>query len=435
MSPAVKKLLFAVLHPCWLLVDALLPKRADYWAFSTHHIHTGRFIENQRALFEHIKREHGIKKVVFYRGVLSDFQMEDAVNYEVVEHGSWRGLWLLARCKVVFLTHSISMDFSLRWGGRAFSVLKLVQSQRIVVNLWHGTPIKRLLYATNEATRRHTDRVPYRRYERTRYAGLVVSSDIDSYAMAAMFYPLHYGQIWRTGLPRNDFLLMPEERLPRYLRESVASIRQLKGDKRLVLYAPTYRQTEIGVGAYYYQFSEQEINHLRELLRRHNAVLGFRPHYFKNSTAGFNLDRYIDGETIVDLSPATVPELSAAVRECALMVTDYSSVHIETLYLGKPNLCFAYDLDAYFANQDGLLYDLSLVFGNGVCRDFAALLAQLDLALGPNAGQDSSAREASRKIFFNYRDSDNCSRVYRRVREELGWPAAASATTESSPHR
>jgi len=417
----VQKILFFFLHPLWRLYDALVPKRDNYWAFATHHIHTGRFIENQRALFERIKCEQGIRKIIFYRGEPSDFQLEDAFNYEIVKHGSWRGYWLLAQCRVVFLTHSIAMDFSLRWGGRAFSVLKLDQSNRTIVNLWHGIPIKRLLYTANEQARLHTDRVSYRRFERARYAGLVASSDIDSYAMAAMFYPLNYGQVWLTGLPRNDFLLMPEEQLPRYIRESIQSIRRLKNGKRLVLYAPTYRQTNVSTGAYYYQFSPEEIDSLRDLLGRHNAVLGYRPHYFKNSKEYFNLDQFIDGETIIDLSQAVVPELSAAARECEVLLTDYSSVHTDTLYLDKPSLCFAYDLDEYLANQDGLLYDLSLVFGHGICGDYQSLLGKLDLVLSGRLSSEELSGKVARKIFFNYRDGLNSQRVYERVCQALGW--------------
>lgn len=419
MMTNLNKILFDIIHPFWRLFDTIMPKRSDYWAFSTHHIHTGRFIENQRALFEHIKSEKAIKKIIFYRGVPYDFQLEDAVNYEIVEHGSLRGLWLLAKCKVVFLTHSISMDFSLRWKGRSFSVLKLAQNQRIIVNLWHGTPIKRLLYTTNEKTRNHTDRIPYRRYERTKYTGLIASSDIDGYAMAAMFYPLHYGQIWNTGLPRNDFLLMPEENLPRYIQESITSIRELKGNKKLILYAPTYRQTEISTSAYYYQFNDQEIDNLKKLLRRHNAILGFRPHYFQNGKSSFNLDKYFDSETIIDLSPANIPELSAAVRQCDMIITDYSSVHIETLYLEKPNICFAYDLDEYFINQDGLLYDLSLIFGDAICRDFTTLLEKIENTLSLENNNKEILREATRKIFFNHCDSQNSNRVYKRVCQAL----------------
>lgn len=414
---------FKLLRPLWRLYDALTPKRADHWAFATHHLHTGRFIENQRALFEHVKANPDIRKLIFFRGQHEDFQIEGAVNYEIVEHGTLRGLIQLARCKVVFLTHSISMDFSLRWGAKGFAILPLSMGSRVVVNLWHGIPLKRLLYTANEKTRQHTDRVPYRRYERLHYAGLIASSDVDSYAMAAMFYPLNYQQVWCTGLPRNDFLTCTAEKLPRYIRDSLAQIEQLKGGKRLVVYAPTYRQTDVSEQAHYYQFSDVEIAALKDVLRANNAVLGYRPHYFKNSTAYLNLDRYVDGELIVDVSQSIVPEFSALARACDLLVTDYSSVYIETLYLGKPAICFAYDLEHYQSQQDGLLYELSLAFPGPVCRDFdtvlQAITGQLQDAEGNASPSGAGATEVARKLFFKHCDDSNAQRVYERVQHAL----------------
>lgn len=175
------------------------------------------------------------------------------------------------------------MDYSLRWGRKGFAVLKLNTKRRVVVNLWHGVALKRLLYAANQNTLQHTDRVAYRTQERKHYAGLIASSDIDSYAMAAMFYPLNYQQIWLTGLPRNDFLTQAEELLPRYIQDSLKQIQHIKQGKKLIVYAPTYRQTSVSETAYYYQFTQTEIDALKQLLREQNAVLGYRPHYFKNA--------------------------------------------------------------------------------------------------------------------------------------------------------
>ncbi|AUN95519.1 CDP-glycerol glycerophosphotransferase family protein [Pseudazoarcus pumilus] len=414
-----RRLLFLLLHPLWRLFDRLMPKRPDFWAFATHHLHSERFIENQRALFEHIKGDDSVRKLVFHRGRETDFEVEGAVNYDVVRHGSLRGLLLLARCKVVFLTHSISMDFSLRWPDGSFDILALSARGRVIVNLWHGIPLKRLLYAANEAAFRHTDRIAYRTRERRGYAGLIASSDIDSYAMAAMFYPLNYRQVWVTGLPRNDFLTLDEDCLPRYVRDSLHVVRTLRGDRRLIVYAPTYRQTAISPGARYYQFSDAEITQLRAFLRENRAVLGYRPHYFRNSSEYFNLGQHVDGEWIIDVSQERVPEFSALARECDVLVTDYSSVYIEALYLGKPVVCFGYDIEHYMAHEDGLLYDLRLAFPGPVVERFDALLPAIATRLGMGVDEIEREQETARKLFFKHHDTDNSSRVAQRVRSCL----------------
>jgi CDP-glycerol glycerophosphotransferase len=312
------------------------------------------------------------------------------------------------------------MDYSFRWGNGKFSILKLNTSHRLVVNLWHGIPLKRLLYAANEATLRHTDRIPYRSKERQGYAGLIASSDIDSYAMGAMFYPLNYRQIWITGLPRNDFLSMPEENLPSYIKDSIQAIRRIRQGKRLIIYAPTYRQTSVSSSAHYYQFSPQEIDTLKAALRRQNAVLGYRPHYFKNSRQYFNLDQFIDNELIFDMSQKSIPEFSALARECDLLITDYSSVYIEALYLSKPVISFAYDIEHYKAHEDGLLYDMSLAFPGPVLQQFGDVITALESRLSQKQDQISQEQEIARKVFFRHQDSGNAYRVSLEVFKRLG---------------
>lgn len=415
----IRKALFRLLHPIWRLYDAITPKRADYWAFATHHLHADRFIENQRAVFEYVKTDPSIRKIVFYRGTRGDFQIENAVNFETVRHGTLKGFILLARCKVVFLTHSIAMDYSLRWKKKGFSIVKLSMKKRIVVNLWHSISLKRLLHTANDQVSEHTSRVKYRAQERMGYAGLIASSDIDSYAMSAMFYPLNYRQVWITGLPRNDFLTQHEDRLPRYILNSLHHIRRMKQGRKLVLYAPTYRQTHVCESAHYYQFSDEEISRLKSALRNSGSILGYRPHYFRNSESYFNLDRYVDDESIFDMSQAIIPEFSALARECDLLITDYSSVYIEALYLGKPVICFGYDIDHYKANEDGLLYDMDLVFPGPVVRNFDDLIRAISQRLDAHWHATNEEQTTAKRIFFKYNDAQNAYRVVQRVQKAL----------------
>ena len=418
-SPSLKPLFYTLLTSVWRLMDFCIFKKADHWAFATHHLHSERFIENQRAVFEQVKADPNLHKIIFYRGQPKGWHIVDAVNYRIVRHGSLTGFLLLARCKVVFLTHSIAMDYSLRWGRKGFAVLKLNSKRRIVVNLWHGVALKRLLYAANENTLQHTDRVAYRTQERKHYAGLIASSDIDSYAMAAMFYPLNYQQVWLTGLPRNDFLTQAEELLPRYIQDSLGLIRQIKQGKKLIVYAPTYRQTSVSETAHYYQFEQAEIDALKCLLQENNAVLGYRPHYFKNSEQYFNLDRFIDNEFIFDVSQAVVPEYSALARELDVLVTDYSSVYIEALYLNKPVICFGYDIEHYQTQEDGLLYDMDFAFPGPIIKAFGDLLQAMQSRLMMQPEDIIEEQVTAKRIFFKYQDANNSQRVVNKVKALL----------------
>lgn len=411
-----KRLAVWLILPLWWLYDRLTTKRANHWAFFVHPLKPSQLVENSRAMFEAVKGDPRIHKRVFTRDLTADLRLDDACNTEVIDVQSLRGLYELARCGVYLLTNAVALDMSWRWADGSFSVVRPSLTRRIVVNLWHGIPLKRLFALANSEQRQRADRVAFRRRERRHYAGLIASSDVDSYAMAATFHPLPPDRVWITGLPRNDFLLMADTALPRFLREEVESIRFLKGGRRLLVYAPTYRESDCN-GAECYQFSEKEVARLKALLRRHDAVLGFRMHYYRRGERLFNLEHHLDGETLIDLGHSVVSEIAPVLREADLLLTDYSSVYIDALYLNKPVVSFAYDQEHYRSQQNGLLYDMQFAFPGPVVADFDSLLQALDCELA-GSGQVASERYLlCRQLFFKHLDDGNVRRTLDRLRE------------------
>ncbi|OWJ91212.1 teichoic acid biosynthesis protein B [Pseudomonas sp. A46] len=409
-----------LLLPLWWVFDRMLPKRMDRWAFFVHPLKSEQFVENSRAVFETVKADPAIHKIIFTRGGEGlDLRLEECRNTRLVDLQSLVGLFCLARCGVYLLTNSIALDMSWRWPDGGFSVLRPTMSRRIVVNLWHGIPLKRLFALANPALRENADRVAFRRRERARYHGLVCSSDVDSYAMAAIFHPIEYSRLWLTGLPRNDFLRMPEAALPRFLASEVDTIRRFKRGRRLVTYAPTFRESEVEAASCY-QFSDDQITRLKTLMARHDAVFGFRMHYFRKGDQLFNMERYIDGETLLDLGHKTIHEIAPVLRESDLVVTDYSSVYIDALYLDKPVFSFAYDLEHYQARQNGLLYDMELAFPGPVLKDFDDLLRALDEELTCPRQVAGGRYEQTKKLFFSFQDDCNSARLVDRLKELIG---------------
>lgn len=403
------------LLPLWWLYDRILPKRMDHWAFFVHPLKTDQFVENARAVFEQVKDDPALCKVIFTRGPATELRLEGARNLRVVDLQSLQGFAVLARCGVLLLTNSIALDISWRWADGGFAVLRPSLARRVVVNLWHGIPLKRLFALTRPELRRHADRVELRRKERAHYSGLISSSDVDSHAMAAMFHPIDPARVWVTGLPRNDFLRMPESSLPAFLRDEVQLVRAWRQGRKLIVYAPTYRESSVET-ARYYQFSSDEIERLRALLRRHGAVLGFRMHYFRKGEQLFNMERYVDDDTIIDLGHARVSEIAPLLREADLLVTDYSSVYIDALYVDKPVFSFAYDLEHYRNEQNGLLYDMQLAFPGPVVGDFSGLLEALEQELLQPLQVAGERYRMTRKFFFNHQDDRNAARVVDRLK-------------------
>ena len=57
----IQTIVFGVLIP---LIDTFIPKSKYQWGFSVHHIKSEQFIENARALFEEVKGDEKIRKII-----------------------------------------------------------------------------------------------------------------------------------------------------------------------------------------------------------------------------------------------------------------------------------------------------------------------------------------------------------------------------------
>lgn len=417
----LNKLVFDIfILPALRVLDSFIPKRNDFWAFPVHHIKSELFIENARAIFEEVKSDKNIRKIIFLREKTYSFSISDYNNTRIVELKSLKGLLTLARCKIIFVSHSIGMDYSLRWKGNQFNVIKLSLKKHFIINLWHGKSIKKLFSLSNPLVRKRVTRVKYRVKECKYYKGLITTSKIDSYSMSSMFYPIKYENVWITGYPNNDFLIEEIENLPYYITNQINYVRKLKKGKKLIFYAPTYRQVVAVKNAEYYQFSQNEINNFKKILIKHKAIFGFRFHYFRNSKEFFNLEEFVDNELIFDFGHDNIPEITPIIRESDLVISDYSSVFIDSIFVNKPVLGFVYDLDNFIKYQDGFLYDFEIVFPGPADIKFNELLKHIDDELSNPKQVKSDRYKIVQKFFFEYRDALNSKRVVNKIKEILG---------------
>jgi CDP-glycerol glycerophosphotransferase len=379
------------------LADCLVPKRRDLWAFPTYFIGPATFRDNARAVFEAVAADPAVRKVVFTRGL--PVRVEGA-NVEILPMGSWKAAWRLMRAGTVFVQHSLWLDYAKAKLQIAF------RRGRRIVNLWHGIPIKDISHGNTGIHSR-------RGLREMRWYALPCSSEADRGHMQRAFHRTPAANFWVTGLPRDDVLLAAT--LPADQQADLASLRRLKAGRRLVLYAPTYR--EIQTGAAYYEFGDREIAALQALCREHDAVLGVRYHSYRRPPGYLRL---VEHGGALDLSAEAFGDMRVLAREADVMVTDYSSVFLDALYLGRRCLCFAYDRGHYETTQRGLFYPLDALFGSDLAEDFDGLLAGLDRALSGEAasGEAMRARYAMlQPLFFAHRDGRNSERLVARLRD------------------
>ena len=379
----------------FMAADAATPSLDDHWAFPVcafDHTLAG----NDRAVFEQVRHDASITKVVLTRSREIDL---DGPNVHVLPLGSRAGQEMLIRSRFVFTKH-----------GPFVNVPWSLAPDHDVINLWHGIPLKRFGYASLDTVGQRESIAAINGACRA----VISSSRIDAMAMAAAFYPLTYEDIWVTGLPRNDHILCPEERLPADLAAALDELREELAGRRLVLFLPTFRN---GQAEDAYAFNAAELDRLAGWMERHGAVLGVREHMADRSGT---YTTALGSIGAIDLSAARFPDLEVLYRLADGLVSDYSSCMLDFSMTGRPIISFAYDLEHYAEVERGLFYDLDHVLPGPVCRDFDQLAAALDRMFEPRSDAEQQSYAWRRGLFFDHLDDGASARVVERVRAMSG---------------
>lgn len=369
--------------------DRLSPKHGSWWAFPVCAF-SGRFSGNERAIFEEVKDDPSIRKVVLTR---DKDVVVDGVNVDVVPLESPQGQHLLMRCGNILIKHSTAVN----------AVHPVSSALHNIIQVWHGIPFKRIGYASSDYLA-SLDRAVE---EHAEYRAVISSSQVDSLAMTAAFYPLTVNQVWNTGLPRNDFIVREEDALPGDLRAELERLRALLGGKRLVLFMPTFRNAQTNA---YYRFDADEIEWLDGWLRENDCILGVREHM---ADAAHLYSAQLAQLPILDLSDEHFPNVEVLYRASSALITDYSSTFIDYMLTGKPAISFAYDYEAYLMERGGF-YDLDLVFPGPICKSFGELQAALKDVLSTKV---DATYEFRRRLFFDRVDDRASARVVERMRD------------------
>lgn len=382
--------------------DRWAPKFDHWWAFPVcafDHTLAG----NERAVFEEVRDDPSIKKIVLTR---SRPVTVTGANTVVVPLMSPEGQHYLARSKQIFVKHGPHVNA--HW-----PVSPLTHN---VINLWHGIPLKRFGSASVEIP------ASLERSFRRNNAGcraVITSSRLDTLAMTSAFWPLSYADMWNTGLPRNDYITCPEERLPDDLRAAERGLREELAGRRLVMFLPTFKDNQADA---YYRFSTAELARLSAWMREHNVVLGVREHMADRARTYWHQLAPLGS---IDLSNRRFPDLEVLYRVADGLVSDYSSCLVDFLLTGRPSASFAYDLDRYSQQERGLFYDLTKVLPGAVCRDFEELSTALEGFFTDQSADAAEDFEWRRRIFFDHVDDQASRRVVARVKA-LYAPASSS---------
>ena len=262
-----------------------------------------------------------------------EFANADLRNVTIVAKNSLRGLWSFMRSRYIFTTHGV---YGFAHSGH----------HQTIFNLWHGMPIKALCALDGKS---RSD-VMFMHYS-------IATSEYFADVIAKAFY-LPRDRVLVTGLPRNEWLFMQEEK---YLA--------IKKDRaKLVVWLPTFRSSYLGEirddssANSPDPLSEETLAKLDEMLEGAGTMLVIKLHLMDSK----NMQKWLFYRNICIYTDSRFREEGLNLYKllaCSdALVTDFSSCAIDYLLLNKPIGLFAPDISSYVRGfMPGVLNKVSAV--------------------------------------------------------------------------
>lgn len=196
------------------------------------------------------------------------------------------------------------------------------------IQLWHGTPFKKMLFDSNESImlKLNPNHKVKMKSDISRWDYLIADSEIGKEKFESSF-DIKNNKIITTGYPRNEWLVKNHNN--EKLIESIKIKNNIPLDKKIILYAPTWRD-------YNYKIQERlkdknYLIHFRELLDK----LGSEYYIINKAHSMDTQPSWNTGITQV-LTVNDKVETQELLMVSDVIVSDYSSIFFDAIHINKP---------------------------------------------------------------------------------------------------
>ncbi|MCR5322097.1 MAG: CDP-glycerol:glycerophosphate glycerophosphotransferase [Lachnospiraceae bacterium] len=272
---------------------------------------------------------------------------------------------------------------------------------------WHGTPLKKLVFDMDDV---HSASPEYKMtfYKQSRIWDWLISDNrfsTDAFESAFLF---PRDRILELGYPRNDLLYGEDLNIR---AEKIRSKLGIPKDKKVVLYAPTWRDDDYyGPGQYKFELP-LDLNMMSCLKDEYFFIL--RTHYFIADHL------QLDGskkQYVMDCSRYN--DIGELYLISDVLITDYSSVFFDYANLRRPILFYVYDFEKYRDTLRGFYFDMESGVPGPLLYTNEDVLGALKDLEGVKRRYADKYREFTEK-FCSLDDGHAAERIVKAVFEEF----------------
>lgn len=322
------------------------------------------------------KRIDGSPIIVAKSTIPKDYKLIIAVRdnvkrskeYDYVKYSSLKYFWLLITSKIWVSNVNIELGLSLK------------RSSQIYINTWHGVPFVTI---GNCVSRRND-------YDFSKVDLITTCSPYDENIFIKCFNA-NPSSFLRCGLPRNIDLLD-------YSKNAVREKMNISKDKKVYLYAPTWRFDKKRSKTIYSNF----IKYWSKNIKDENIYLICKFHHLSEFEY---LDILPKNISII----SNITSLNSCMQVSDFLITDYSSIYFDFSIMRKPTIFYMPDIDLY-SKERGFYTKPNSSHGKVI-----ASLNELDFILD----ETQQLKFNDFEIVFNYNPKDTIELISNRINKLL----------------
>ncbi|MBN1066025.1 CDP-glycerol glycerophosphotransferase family protein [Clostridium botulinum] len=251
-------------------------------------------------------------------------------------------------------------------------------------------------------------------------------SDIDLFVTSTdeekMFVMQKFGynedEIANVGICRYDKLIRYKEKL---------------NNENIILYMPTWRRylfdlsnketlyledaRKVFLKSRYYNSIQVFLNNseLNNILEENNFKLVFITHHGMNKLG----DLFNVSSDNIEIFKSEEVKIVEFLIKAKAFITDYSSIHFDSAYLGKTNIYYQFDKEEFIKEHAGGSYFNYERDGFGdIVNKEKDLIKEIEkIIISDNIKNDKYS--SRRNKFFKFKDGNNCFRLYNAIKIKL----------------
>lgn len=317
----------------YIILNKVLPLQKKTIVFGSN---LGRnYSGNPKAIYENMV-EQGLDQIYHIVWFFENENTKIPGNAKIAKYGRFKYLYYMAVAKV-WVFDCRQPKFLAKRKGVTY------------IQTWHGTPLKKLALDMKEVTMaegKDTDEYKKDFYDNAQTWDYLLSQNSYSTAIFRRAFAF-YKTMVEVGYPRNDILFTGNN------EETIKELKIELGlplDKKVILYAPTWRDDEFYCQGSY-KFNPSLAFHMFMEKLREEYVCIVKYHYLIQDSIdwadykGFIYD-YDKSYDIANLYLVS-----------DMLITDYSSVMFDYSLLNRPMFFYAYDLEKYKDILRGFYFD------------------------------------------------------------------------------